>query len=320
MASRDSMFWPIYIYLIASIVIASSAAFKVGWGTALSIAVASMLSLVAGGGLKASLRWGDRAQKIGGSVVALIIMGLAQWLATNFSVWLFGNFLSGDLWCWIGFAIGLIFTTKKLAEPLAARAPVDPAADLCFGSLGRVHDPMEKLTAAGFAQLRGEAEHNVRAQYALGGAYYNGNGTRRDPAEGARWLRRAAEQGYAPAQCDLGVMHSKGAGVEQDYQETVKWFLKAAEQGDALAQHNLGSLYAKGFTWKDLGFFNRTRHAFASATRDYVEAYKWFTLAAKNGHSRSLRDRAVIAKLRMKDYQIERAEQLIREFEREGMK
>jgi hypothetical protein len=30
MASRDGMFWPIYIYLIASIVIAGSAAFKVG--------------------------------------------------------------------------------------------------------------------------------------------------------------------------------------------------------------------------------------------------------------------------------------------------
>ena len=55
MPSRDGMFWPIYIYLTASIVIAGSAAFKGGWGTALSIAVASMLSLVAGGGLKASL-------------------------------------------------------------------------------------------------------------------------------------------------------------------------------------------------------------------------------------------------------------------------
>jgi hypothetical protein len=88
MPSRDGMFWPIYIYLTASVVVAGSAAFKVGWGTALSIAMASMLSLVAGGRLKASLRWGDKAQKNGGSVVAILIVGLAQWLATNFSVWL----------------------------------------------------------------------------------------------------------------------------------------------------------------------------------------------------------------------------------------
>jgi hypothetical protein len=38
------------------------------------------------------------------------------------------------------------------------------------------------------------------------------------------------------------------------------------------------------------------------ARRAYVEAYKWFTLAAKNGHAPSLKDRAFIAKLWMKDY------------------
>jgi hypothetical protein len=144
MPSRDGMFWPIYIYLTASIVIAGSAAFKAGWGTALSIAVASMLSLVAGGGLKASLRWGDKAQKIGGSVVAILIVGIAQWLATNFSVWLFGSYIGGDIWCWIGFAIGLIFTTKKLVEPRVARTPVDPAADL----IGKLGELMERYPIA----------------------------------------------------------------------------------------------------------------------------------------------------------------------------
>jgi hypothetical protein len=51
-----------------------------------------------------------------------------------------------------------------------------------------------------------------------------------------------------------------------------------------------------------------------------VQAYKWFTLAAHNGHHQSLRDRALIAKMwmRMKDHQIERAEQLVREFENRG--
>jgi hypothetical protein len=179
---------------------------------------------------------------------------------------------------------------------------------------------MEKLTAAAFDQLRKDAERgNVRAQFELAGAYYNGNGAARNPAEGARCLLRAAEQGYAPAQCDLGAMYVKGDGVAQSYQEALKWLGKAAEQGDALAQHSLGSIYAKGFRDKSIGFFYRV--AFASATRDYVEAYKWFTLAAKNGHPQSLRDRALIAKLWMKDYQISRAEELVREFEqaRQGM-
>lgn len=174
---------------------------------------------------------------------------------------------------------------------------------------------MEKLTAAAFDQLRKEAEQgNVRAQFELAGAYYNGNGVARHPFEGARWLLRAAEQGYAPAQCDLGAMYVRGVGVEQSYQEALKWLRKAAEQGDALAQHSLGSIYAKGFRDKSVGFFYRV--VLANATRDYVEAYKWFTLAAKNGHPQSLKDRALIAKLWMKDYQISRAEELVREFER----
>jgi TPR repeat protein len=175
---------------------------------------------------------------------------------------------------------------------------------------------MEKLTPVGFAQLWKEAEKgNAQAQFMLAGALYNGNGRLRDPIEGAQWLLRSAEQGYTPAQCDLGAMYIKGAGVKQDYREAIKWLTKAAEKNDALAQHSVGSICAKGFRDKSLGFFDPMRYSLASATRDYVGAYKWFTLAAKNGHSQSLRDRALIAKMWMKDYQIERAERLVLEHE-----
>ena len=100
--------------------------------------------MIAGGGLKASLRWGDKAQKIGGFVVAILILGIAQWLATGFSVWLFRNHLNGDLWCWIGFGTGLVFTTKKLAEPRKAGAPADRPADL----LGKLGELMERYPTA----------------------------------------------------------------------------------------------------------------------------------------------------------------------------
>lgn len=88
----------------------------------------------------------------------------------------------------------------------------------------------------------------------------------------------------------------------------------AAEQGDALAQHNLGSLYAKGFKIKGKWFFNRTAFAFMTATQDFVEAYKWFSLAAANGHRLSLKDRAII-KMRMSVAQVSKAEGLVREFQ-----
>jgi hypothetical protein len=55
----------------------------------------SLLYLVGGGGLKASLWWGDKTQKIGGSIFAVVLVCLAQWLSSGFSVHLFGYPLSG---------------------------------------------------------------------------------------------------------------------------------------------------------------------------------------------------------------------------------
>jgi TPR repeat protein len=175
---------------------------------------------------------------------------------------------------------------------------------------------MHKLSALTFQPLYDEAERgSMQAQYALGGAYYNGNGTKRNPSEGAKWLQKAAEQGHIAAQCDLGVMYQKGEGVEQDYKQTMKWFRMAAEQGDILAQHNLGSIHAKGFKLKGMGLFNSTAFAFMTATQDFVEAYKWFSIAAANGHKMSLKDRAII-KTRMSAGQVSRAEELFNEYQR----
>jgi uncharacterized protein len=92
--------------------------------------------------------------------------------------------------------------------------------------------------------------------------------------------------GHVQAQCDLGVMYQKGFGVEQSYRDALNWYRRAADQRDALAQHNLGSLNAKGFRPKGTRFFDRTAFVFMRAIQDWVEAYKWFSLAAANGHNR----------------------------------
>jgi uncharacterized protein len=60
------------------------------------------------------------------------------------------------------------------------------------------------------------------------------------------WIRKAAEQGFAPAQSNMGVSYYHGRGVSQDYAQAALWFRKAAEQGDALAQAFLGGLYLQG--------------------------------------------------------------------------
>jgi uncharacterized protein len=57
-------------------------------------------------------------------------------------------------------------------------------------------------------------------------------------AEGAKWYRKAAEQGNADGQRNLGVMYGNGDGVPQDYVEAYKWSNLAAAQGDTIAKEN----------------------------------------------------------------------------------
>jgi TPR repeat protein len=58
-----------------------------------------------------------------------------------------------------------------------------------------------------------------------------------------RWYRKAAEQGFAEAQCNLGVMYRLGRGVPQDDAEAMRWYRKAAKQGNAQAQNGLIIMY-----------------------------------------------------------------------------
>lgn len=110
-------------YLVLSAILAVSALFRVSVGAGLYLFAASNLFLVAGGGFKASVLWGDRAQKIGGAVFAGLLAALAWWLAAGFSVTLFGYWLPGRTWGWIGFAIGVLFTTRRIAGMQLAHDP-----------------------------------------------------------------------------------------------------------------------------------------------------------------------------------------------------
>lgn len=54
--------------------------------------------------------------------------------------------------------------------------------------------------------------------------------------------KKAAEQGYAPAQTRMGDMLDKS---EEDA-DAVEWYKKAAAQGEAAGEFGLGEMYAKG--------------------------------------------------------------------------
>jgi hypothetical protein len=78
-----------------------------------------------------------------------------------------------------------------------------------------------------------------------------------------QWLRRAAEQGYARAQCRLGAVLE----VRGETAEAAEWYRKGATQGLADGAFGLGGCYARGLGVK----------------KDLPEAYKWLVFAAARG-------------------------------------
>lgn len=89
-------------------------------------------------------------------------------------------------------------------------------------------------------------EEDVFAQTNAAWGYREGYGTAVDHVEAVKWVRKAAEQGFARAQYDLGWMYQYGRGVERFDEKAAGWYLKAAEQGLARAQRNLGFMYEYG--------------------------------------------------------------------------
>jgi uncharacterized protein len=84
---------------------------------------------------------------------------------------------------------------------------------------------------------------------------------------------------------------------ENHFKGAVKWFRKAAEQGDAKGQLSLGIMYGDG----------------TGVPQDYVEAHKWYNLAAVEGTENASKFRDIIAK-KMTPEQIAEAQKLAREW------
>ena len=76
------------------------------------------------------------------------------------------------------------------------------------------------------------------SQMAQGVDFELGRGVTQDHAEAARWYRRAAERGHAPAQNSVARLYETGMGVPRDEVEALVWYSLAAESGHAVAAIN----------------------------------------------------------------------------------
>ena len=100
--------------------------------------------------------------------------------------------------------------------------------------------------------------------------YINGDdGFAKNLPEGVKYIRMAAERGYANAQNQLGVIYKKGEGVPQDMKKSFDLYMQAAVQGRAAAQYNVGGAYYNG----------------DGVDKDLDQSFIWFKKSAEQGHT-----------------------------------
>ncbi len=145
-----------------------------------------------------------------------------------------------------------------------------------------------------------------RGEYSLGVMYKYGYGVTQDDRESEKWFRKSvkqfrelSEKGSAESQYHLGVMYENGFGVPQSFEEAIKWYTKSAEKEDEESQYRLGLLYEKG----------------QGVPQNYVMAYMYFNVAVVTGYEGAVNNRDKIA-VKMTDLQIEKAEELVMEWEK----
>lgn len=175
-----------------------------------------------------------------------------------------------------------------------------------------------------------------QAQFQLALHYLSGDGTKVNEAEAVYWFTEAAKNGIVEAELELGRCYLSGKGLETSGIDAVKWFRKAAEHGSPAAEYYLGKCYfdGTGVSRNIQEGLERTRRAaeagFALAQnalgncyergtgleKDYLQAYKWYALAAAQDDANAPDIRVSMAKVEtsLTKEQVAEAQRLAREF------
>ncbi len=107
----------LYIYMLLTVLMGISALAKGAIYPGIAGIIGPSLCWYAASGLKGSLMVGDRSQKLGGITGAIILLTVGLGIVYHSGYWigLWGHPLSGITWCVVGFAVGWISTTRKMA-------------------------------------------------------------------------------------------------------------------------------------------------------------------------------------------------------------
>lgn len=117
------------------------------------------------------------------------------------------------------------------------------------------------------------AENGVKsAPIVYGQMLIDGHGVARDPEAALRWFRIAANSGNVEGINMVGRCHELGFGVPADPAEAARWYAAAAERGFDWAQFNLAELMIAG----------------NGIPADRRQALRWYLRAARQGHAKAM--------------------------------
>lgn len=103
----------------------------------------------------------------------------------------------------------------------------------------------------------------------FGRAMLTGPESLRNPESAMIWFRKAADQGYVPAQVEVGKLYAQGLGVPQNYHRAMEWFQLAARlSNNAEANFQIAEGYFRG----------------RGVPQDFGAAVPYYLIAAKKGH------------------------------------
>jgi hypothetical protein len=142
--------------------------------------------------------------------------------------------------------------------------------DVEFGRIWKYwyNDPADCDYRRAVAMLRELAETGYApATYALGMAYYDGKGVRRNYQEAFEKLLKAAEAGYPDAQNMIATYYENPPGdvIERDLARAAHWYEKAARSGNSSAQYNYAQMLKNGW----------------GVESNLVEAYVWAAMSVR---------------------------------------
>jgi localization factor PodJL len=197
------------------------------------------------------------------------------------------------------------------AQSATPRAPAPAAVPDVSASPSGQPDTLALPASVGPALRSAVLANDPAAFYEMGARFAEGRGVKASQTEAVRWLERAANAGFAPAQFRLAGLNEKGDGVKKDVQAARRLYQAAAGKGHAKAMHNLAVLHAEGVDgrpdYKAAAQWFRKAASYGIADSQYnlailyargigvetnlAESYKWFSLAAAKGDADAAKKR-----------------------------